>query len=69
MRCWSWAPVPAGHPPRAQFAYWLLYHQTVKICCDKFHFPNHANNKFCKDKENCLCKLCCAFLFFVTHIY
>lgn len=37
-------------PP--QFAYWLLYLKTVKICCDKFHFPNHANNPFCKENVN-----------------
>ena len=33
----------------SKFAWWLLYAKQVKVVCDRFHFPNHKNNKFCKD--------------------
>ena len=32
----------------SKFAWWLLYHKAVKVVCDRFHFPNHKNNAFCK---------------------
>ena len=31
----------------SKFAYWLLYQKTVKIVCDRFHFPNHTS-EWCK---------------------
>lgn len=40
----------------SKFAWWLLYHKAVKVVCDRFHFPNHKNNPFCKanvDPEKC----------------
>ena len=32
----------------SKFACWFLYVKQVKIVCDRFHFPNHKNNPFCK---------------------
>ena len=31
----------------SKFAYWLLYTKQLAICCDRFHFPNHADVPFC----------------------
>lgn len=31
----------------SKLAFWLLYTKQLAICCDRFHFPNHADVPFC----------------------